>query len=87
MGDKKIPRTFMGKAYVTVLEKDLYGLYRDVIVEEDDPKTGTPIREKAGSIGPIKLLREARKGEEQQVVLRTSHPTDVGQIIDLVEAK
>ena len=77
--EKKVPRTFMGKGYVVLLEKGLYGLYRDVLVQEGD------VREKAGSIGPIKLLREAQKGEEALIVLRTSHPNDPGKIIELVE--
>lgn len=87
MTDKKVVPTFAGKAYVMVLEKGLYGLYRDVFTEEIDPSTGQPVREKMGSIGPIKLLREMQKGEEQLVVLKTSHPLDVAKIISLVETK
>lgn len=81
---KKVPRTFMGKAYLQELERDLYGLFRNIEVEEIG-KDGKPVREKLKAIGPIRLLREARKGEETQVVLRTFHPTE-NRPLDLVEA-
>ena len=77
-------RTFLGKAYLQILERNLYGIFRDVLVEEDDPKTGKPVREKLKSLGPLKLLREAEKGEEQRVVLRSHHPVE-NREISLVE--
>ena len=75
----RIPRTFMGPAYLLPMEKGLYGLYRDITVE--DPETNE--REKAGKIGPIKVLRKA-EGDEQ-IFLRTVHPK-TGEALELTEA-
>lgn len=84
MADK--PKVIAGSAYVKLLEKGLYGLFRDVYTEEQ-VEGAEPHREKMGSIGPISLLREMQKGEEGQVVLKTSHPNDPGRMISLVETK
>lgn len=74
-------RVFMTRAYLLPLEKNLYGLFRD-IVEEDE----TGHREKRGKpIGPIKLLRPIRRGEDQDLVrVKTVHPK-TGEALDLVE--
>jgi hypothetical protein len=82
----KMPRTFMSKAYIQELEKGLFGLYRNIEMEEPDPKTGKPVREKIKAIGPIKLLREAQKGEEKRVVLVTVHPVELRELA-LVEVE
>lgn len=77
-----MPRTFMSRAYLLPMEKNLYGLYRNIEVE--DPETGK--REKAGKpIGPIRVLRPIRRGEDQSLVrVRTVHPK-TGEALDLVE--
>lgn len=80
------PRVIAGSGYVKLLEKGLYGLFRDVYTEEK-VEGAEPRKERMGSIGPIKLLREMQKGEEALVVLKTSHPSDPGQMISLVETK
>lgn len=80
------PKVIAGSGYVRLIEKGLYGLYRDVYTEEE-VEGGEPIKEKMGSIGPIRLLREMEKGEEALVVLKTSHPSDPGKMISLVETK
>lgn len=78
-------RTFLSKAYLKEVERGTFGLFRDLVFEEADKKTGSLIREKSGKpIGPIRLLREARKGEENRVVMRTMHPK-TGKAISLVE--
>lgn len=79
------PKVIAGSGYVREIEKGLYGLYRDVYTEEI-VEGKDPVKEKMGSIGPIRLLREMEKGEEAQVVLRTSHPSDPGRMISLVES-
>ena len=57
--DKTVPRTFMTPAYVREIEPDLFEMYRDVEIEVDGK------REKFGkSIGPVMVLRPARKGEK-----------------------
>jgi hypothetical protein len=75
----KVARTWMSKAYLIQVEKNLYGLYRHL--EQENPDTG--LREKVGKpIGPIRLLRPA-KGDDQ-VVIRTVHPV-TGQELSLCE--
>ena len=82
---KEGKRVFAGRAFLQILEKGLYGVFREVIVEEKDPRTGQMVREKLGrSIGPLRLLREMRAGEEQEVKMRTIHP-DTQKEIQLVE--
>jgi hypothetical protein len=76
----KVPRTFASQAYLRELDKGIFGLYRDVLVE--DEKTGQ--REKAGKIGPISLLRPAKEGEN--VVLRTVHP-QTQELLELTEVE
>lgn len=68
--EPKAPRSFAGKGYVMELENNLYGVFRDVLVETDKKDDqGNVIREKAGKIGPLSLLRRARDGE--RVVMQT----------------
>ena len=82
-----IPRTFWSKAYLKELDLGVFGLFRDWLVEGTDPKTGEKFKEKMGKpVGPIKVLREAKQGEEKEVVLRTFHPTE-NRPIDLVEVQ
>lgn len=77
-------RVFLSPAYLTVLERGmgLYGLYRNVEVEEPG-KDGKPVREKLRAIGPIGVFREAREGE--RIDLRTVHPEN-GKELRLVRA-
>lgn len=80
----QVPRTFLSKAYLQEVEKGLYGLFRNLEMVEVG-KDGQEVREKVGKpIGPLRLLREARKGEESRVVLRSHHPKE-GRLLDLVE--
>jgi hypothetical protein len=80
-------KIFASAAFLKVLEKNLYGLYRSILVELDElGPDGKPIREKVKDVGPISLLREARKGEEDKVVLRSHHPKEDRELA-LVEAK
>lgn len=82
-----MPRTFLSKAYLTEIEKGTYGLYRDLLVEVIDTKTGQTVREKHGPpIGPISMLREMRPGEEEAVVLR-SYDAKKDRLLELVEAR
>jgi hypothetical protein len=75
----KMPKTFLSPAYIKVLEKNLYGLFRNLEVEEKGQ------REKLREIGPIKLLRKAKlPDEDKQVVIRTVDPK-TGEAIGLVE--
>lgn len=72
MTDK--PRTFMTPAYVRQVDDNIYEMWRDIEIEENGK------REKFGkSIGPIMVLRPARKGERVDFV--TSTPD--GQVIEL----
>lgn len=71
----KLPRTFLSKAYLMVLEDKTYGLYRNIEMETDKVGSdGKKIREKVKAIGPLKVLREAERGEDELVVLKTVHP-------------
>ncbi len=88
IGEKKdVPRTFLSKAYIVELEKGLWGLYRDVLVETNEfDKEGKPIREKVGKpLGPIGVLREMQKGEEEKVILRSYDPK-LDKLLELVKA-
>lgn len=82
------PKVWLTAAYVKMLEANLYGLFRDAVVEEKDPRTGKVTREKTGKpIGPIRLLREAKlPDEDKRVVLKTVHP-NTGKEIALVEVE
>lgn len=84
---KDMPRTFLSKAYLVQIENGTYGLFRDLLVEVIDPKSGQTVREKHGPpIGPISLLREMRPGEEAAVVLR-SYDAKKDHLLELVEAR
>lgn len=78
-------KTFLTPGYIKELDTDLYGVFRNVEVEEKDKRTGRWVREKLQELGPLgKPLREARKGEEAKVVLRSHHPI-TNLPLDLVE--
>jgi len=62
----KTPRVFATKALVKEIEKGVFELYRDVVIEE----AGT--REKHGKEIHISFLREATKDEQPD--LTTSRP-------------
>lgn len=75
-------RVFMTPAYIVVLERGTYGLYRDLVIEKS--VSGTKVREKLKSIGPIGLFREREDGDDaSSIALRTFHPTE-GREISLV---
>ena len=71
---QKVPRTFLTAAYLQEVEKGVFGLFRNIEVEEPNERTGKAVREKVKAVGPISLLREARKGEEEKIVLHSFHP-------------
>ncbi|MBV8068287.1 MAG: hypothetical protein JO270_00180 [Acidobacteriaceae bacterium] len=75
-------RVFMTRAYLKPIDKELYGLFRDVV--EEDAATGK--REKLGKpIGPIKVLRKKRQTDPVEAVrVRTVHPK-TGEALELVE--
>ena len=69
-----LPRTFMSKAYLVVIERKTYGLFRDITQECKDTRTGLVGREKVGQIGPIGIFREC-EGDEQ-CDMWTHHPVE-----------
>lgn len=82
--ERKVPRSFMSPAYVERKEHDTYAMYRDILVETDQPDgVGGFFREKLGKrIGPMMLLRRARTEEE---AMRPDFVTDVdGQPVPLI---
>ena len=79
-------KVYASPAYLKPLEKGLFGLFRNIEVEDRGSINGEPVREKIRTIGPIKTLREAARGEEQLVKLRTVHP-DTGELLELVEVE
>lgn len=82
---KIIPKTFLSKAWLKEEEPGVYRLYSNMLVEGTDPQTGEKFKEKIGKPFPRgKFLREALKGEEARVVVRTFHPTEHREI-SLVE--
>lgn len=82
---KPIPRTFLSKAWLKEEEPGVYQLYNNLLVEGTDPKTGEKVKEKIGKAFPRgRPLREAQKGEESRVVVRTIHPSDMREL-SLVE--
>ena len=87
MSEKKEPkmRTFLSAGFIKEIERGVYGIFRNVETEEVNTSTGHPVREKLKELGPLgKVLREARKGEEEKVVLRSHHPNE-NRPLDLVE--
>lgn len=82
--EKKAPkmRSFLAPGYVKEIERGLYGIFREVQTEEQG------IRKTLGEpLGPLgKPLREAEKGEEHLVVLRSWHPKE-NRPLELVEAE
>jgi hypothetical protein len=75
-------KIFMTRAYLLPIDKQLFGLYRDVVEEDAETKQ----REKLGKpIGPIKILRRKTPSDkEESVRVRTVHPK-TGESLDLVE--
>jgi len=77
---KKDPkmRTFLSAGYIKEIGKGVYSVFRWVEIEEKGKldSNGKQIREKFKEIECGKPLREARKGEEAKVVLRSFHPTE-----------
>ena len=71
---KKLPRTFMGPAYVLEKEPGVYAMYRNIVIEKDGKRevSGKPI-------GPLFLLRKAKEDELVDMVTET----EPGNIIHL----
>lgn len=83
--EAKIPRTWWSKAYLKEEDLGIYRLYRDILVEGRDSKSGQTFKEKFGKPIPVGApLREAKKGEELSVKVRTFHPTE-NRLMELVE--
>lgn len=81
----KVPRTFWSKAYLKEEDVGVYRLYRDILIEGKDPRSGEAVREKFGKPIPVgKYLREAKQGEEQFVKIKTFHPIE-NRPLELVE--
>ena len=83
-----INRTYLGKAFLKRLERKTYGLFRNLMMETDEPENvmGGKKAEVIKELGPLKVLREAEKGEEKEVVLRTIDPIDQREL-SLIEIK
>lgn len=72
----KAPKTYLSKAYLKHLEKNLYGLFRNLEIEDEHGN-----REKIKEIGPLKMLRKAKLPEEdKRVVLKTYEPATQEEI-------
>ncbi len=68
-------RIYMSKAYLSLVEKNLYGLFRDLLKEELDSKTLQPTTEKLGKpLGPLGLFR-AREGQETKDMVTVNPKT------------
>jgi hypothetical protein len=75
-------RFFLGKAYLTEVEKGTFALNRDLIHEHFDRDKRKPVREKIRVIGPIGLFREAEnEAERKKPDLRTIHPTTTRELL------
>lgn len=73
-----VNRTYLSKAFLKRLERKTYGLFRNLMMETDKQANvmGSMEAEIVKEIGPLKVLREAEKGEETLVVLKTFDPVD-----------
>lgn len=68
--DKKV---FLSKAYLTRLDKNTYGLFRNIEIEQQ--VNNKVVREKVGKpVGPISLLKKKENNDTKPVVLRTICP-------------
>lgn len=73
------PATFATAAYLREEEPGVFRLYRDLVVEEKDPRTGKMNREKTGQsvcVSPIPLREKRNDDPEDTIVVRTFHPLD-----------
>lgn len=71
MGGKKV---FLSAAFLVMVEKGVFGLFRSLLEEQVDPTSGLPVREKIKDIGPIALFHESRPDEK--TVMETFHPLE-----------
>lgn len=71
-------RYFLGKAYLTEVERGTFALNRDMIYEHFDRTKRQVVREKLKVVGPIGLFREC-EGEERPD-LRTVHPVTTREL-------
>jgi hypothetical protein len=77
-------KSYATPAYLKEVEKGTYQLFRSIVVEEKDPKTGKMRREKVREmLTRPEAYREATFDEKEKIVLRTAHP-DTGKMIELV---
>lgn len=74
---KQVPKSFMSPAYVEEKEPGIYAMYRDILIETDQPDgVGGFMREKLGKrIGPMYVFRVCRKGEEPDFTTSKSDGT------------
>lgn len=79
-------KTFASTAYLQCEEKNVYRLYRDILVEFLE--NGVKKREKTGKsicISPFPLREfNTKEDDEKMIVVRTFHPTE-HRVIKLVE--
>ena len=71
-------RTFLTRAYLVEVDPGVYVLHRNMEQMEKG------VRETVQRFPISPPMREARKGEERLVKLRTVHP-ETGRVIELVE--
>lgn len=82
-------RTFASAAYLREVDKGTYMLYRDIMVECRNPKTGELYNEKTGKnicVSPFPLREMSKDDDERAVVLNSFHPTEA-RPLKLVEIK
>lgn len=84
---REIPRTFMSPAYFEESETGLFEMFRDVLIETDQPDgVGGFFREKMGKrIGPLFRCREA--GPDEREEFWTSRPDGTRVRLVRVEEK
>lgn len=76
-------RVFLSKAYLQPLEPGIFGLFRNLMVEE---VSGQP--EKLGkALGPIRVLRARRPDDPDEAVVLQTFDAASGQVVYLVEAQ
>jgi hypothetical protein len=79
-------RVFMSPAFLTPMKeaKGYYGLWRSIEIEETDQRTNETVREKLRDVGPIRVFRELRAGEERPIAIQT-FDTQTNKLLKLVD--
>ena len=73
----KVPegfKAYLSKAYLVEVEPKTFGLFRDMVIEQKDARTGKVEKEKLRTVGPIGLFRECEGDERPD--LESFHPVD-----------